>query len=94
MIIDCNLDLCYRLLAHVQISSCISVAWKGKFALGNCTLVKSCPLCVSSNNFTFFIFYVYQCLTESERGAQWLSGRVLDSRPRGHVSSLSGVTAL
>ena len=28
------------------------------------------------------------------RGAQWLSGRVLDSRPRAAGSSLTGVTAL
>ena len=27
------------------------------------------------------------------RGAQWLSGRVLDSRPRGRGLSLTGVTA-
>ena len=27
-------------------------------------------------------------------GAQWLSGRVLDSRPKGRGSSLTGVTGL
>ena len=30
----------------------------------------------------------------SEVGAQWLSGRMLDSRPRGPGSSLTSVTAL
>ena len=31
---------------------------------------------------------------QERMGAQWLSGRVLDSRPKGSGSSLTGVTAL
>ena len=33
-------------------------------------------------------------LTEGGGGVQWLSGRVLDSRPRGRGLSLTGVTVL
>ena len=33
-------------------------------------------------------------ITNIKGGAQWLSGRVLDLRPRGAGSSLTGVTAL
>ena len=38
-----------------------------------------------------------QCITHQfvgSKGAQWLSGRVLNSRPRGSGSSLTGFTVL
>ena len=36
----------------------------------------------------------YRITRDKVEGAQWLSGRVLDSRPRAADSSLKGVTAL
>ena len=43
---------------------------------------------------TFFIFKQNFFLNQCSLGAQWLSGRVLDSRPKGHGFELTGFTAL
>ena len=54
--------------------------------------VKPCPTLISG--YAIFIFVFKLANFSHIMGAQWLSGRVLDSRPRGCGLSLTSVTVL
>ena len=67
----------------------------------SCVSTGTCSEQVRLHIYNNFIGYLLRtvngsvCLPKGRvQGAQWLSGRVLDSRPRGRGSSLTGVTAL